>query len=267
MPIQKRFFVLLVAVVLMCTVSITALAHDVPDLSRRGSISIVMRHGEKAVPGGSLTLYQVGVVYEEDGDYSFILSDAFSGSDLSLEDIQSARLAKELADYAGSHGISGVTKKIEKDGTVLFSDLDPGLYLLVQREAAVGYYKAVPFLVSVPMLEEGKYVYDVDASPKVELKKEPEPPEETETPQEPETPEEPETPQEPESPENPGIPEEPDTPEIPGMPKTPENSAGDTLPQTGQLNWPIPVLVVFGLCLFSTGWMLRFGKKKDGHEK
>jgi hypothetical protein len=32
------------------------------------------------------------------------------------------------------------------------------------------------------------------------------------------------------------------------------------LPQTGQLNWPIPVLVVFGLTVFSIGWNLRFGK-------
>jgi hypothetical protein len=32
------------------------------------------------------------------------------------------------------------------------------------------------------------------------------------------------------------------------------------LPQTGQLNWPIPVLVIFGLVVFSIGWNLRFGK-------
>jgi hypothetical protein len=32
------------------------------------------------------------------------------------------------------------------------------------------------------------------------------------------------------------------------------------LPQTGQLNWPIPVLVVLGLAAFSIGWNLRFGR-------
>lgn len=42
---------------------------------------------------------------------------------------------------------------------------------------------------------------------------------------------------------------------------------GPKLPQTGQLNWPVPVLVVLGLLLFSAGWVMRFGKKKDGYEK
>ena len=33
------------------------------------------------------------------------------------------------------------------------------------------------------------------------------------------------------------------------------------LPQTGQLNWPIPLMVVAGLALFAVGWMLCFRKK------
>ena len=39
------------------------------------------------------------------------------------------------------------------------------------------------------------------------------------------------------------------------------------LPQTGQLNWPVPVLAVSGLAVFVLGWYLRFGRKKDGYEK
>jgi len=50
-------------------------------------------------------------------------------------------------------------------------------------------------------------------------------------------------------------------------PTTPPKPPEPTLPQTGQLNWPIPVLVVLGLVLFSTGWILRFGRKKDRDEK
>ena len=39
------------------------------------------------------------------------------------------------------------------------------------------------------------------------------------------------------------------------------------LPQTGQLNWPIPVMVVAGLAFFVVGWALCFGKKRDQNEK
>lgn len=64
---------------------------------------------------------------------------------------------------------------MDKDGEIAFTGLDLGLYLLVQHKAAKGYETAAPFLVSVPMEEDGVLRYDVDASPKVELEKEPEP--------------------------------------------------------------------------------------------
>ncbi len=35
------------------------------------------------------------------------------------------------------------------------------------------------------------------------------------------------------------------------------------LPQTGQLNWPVPVLVVLGLLLLAAGWVTRFGKRQN----
>ena len=35
------------------------------------------------------------------------------------------------------------------------------------------------------------------------------------------------------------------------------------LPQTGQLNWPVPVLICAGLALFVVGWVLFFRRKKE----
>ncbi len=37
------------------------------------------------------------------------------------------------------------------------------------------------------------------------------------------------------------------------------------LPQTGQLNWPIPVLLAFGTVLLTLGCFLRFGRRKDDY--
>ena len=39
------------------------------------------------------------------------------------------------------------------------------------------------------------------------------------------------------------------------------------LPQTGQLNWPIPLMAVAGLAFFTVGWVLCFGKKRERYEK
>lgn len=229
MRLQKRLIMLLTAVLFLFTTNITAYAHEVPDFSKNGTISITMTYDSKSVSGGSFTLYQVGAVKEDDGDYSFVLTDDFAGSGADLTDVSSEALAAELKQYAGSQMISGRTEKIRNDGKVSFTDLKLGLYLLVQNEAADGYSKVSPFLVSVPMKEEDLYVYDIDASPKVELEKEP-------------------GPLTPTKPENPVVPTQP------------------VLPQTGQLNWPIPVLVMAGMILFAIGWILRFGRRKGSYE-
>ena len=42
---------------------------------------------------------------------------------------------------------------------------------------------------------------------------------------------------------------------------------GSSLPQTGQLNWPVPALAASGMLLFALGWMLRSDGRKDGYEE
>lgn len=235
MQLQKRLTALFMVALLLCSVSITVYAHEVPDISKKGKISIKMTYDKNPVAGGSLTLYRVGDVKADDGNYSFVLTEDFNASKVDLTDISSVTLAKELAQYAQNQKLSGDTKKIGNNGEISFTELDLGLYLLVQNEAANGYNKADPFLVSVPMNEDGNYIYDVDASPKVELQKGP----------------------------------------ASSTDKTTANTTNTTttittntkLPQTGQLNWPVPVLVVTGLILFSIGWMLRLNKKRDRYEE
>lgn len=229
MRLFRRLMPMLTAALLLCAMSVSAFAHQVPDLDQKGSISLTMAKGSTIVPGGSLTLYRVGEVCEEDGNYSFRPTGDFADYDQPLEDVQSAELAEDLAEYVKNHHLTGTTKTIGQDGKIVFPDLELGLYLLVQNQAAEGYSKAEPFLVTVPMQEKGAYVYQVDASPKVAVEQE----------------------KKPTSPNSP-------KPGTPGQTR---------LPQTGQLNWPVPVLVVLGLGLFSIGWMLRFGARKDSREK
>lgn len=226
MKLHKKVITLLVVVALLCAFSAPVFAHDVPDMTKAGTIQLTMQTANgTTVGGGALTLYRVGEVYEDDGNYSFKLTGSFINCGLSLDDIQSDKLAADLAAYAARQSISGTTQSIANNGTVTFANLELGLYLLVQNTAASGYNKADPFLVSVPMNEDGTYIYEVNATPKVEVEKAPTP-----------------------------------TTPTPTKPSTP------TLPQTGQLNWPIPILVVAGLALFCLGWALRF-RKKRGNEQ
>jgi hypothetical protein len=90
----------------------------------------------------------------------------------------------------------------------------------------------------------------------------------------PENPDEPEDPDEPASPENPdGNPSEPSTPSNPSTPSTPRtpstktsSTPSPTLPQTGQLEWPIPIMAAGGLILLTAGCTIR-RKLRDDDEK
>ncbi len=281
---------LLTAVLLFGTPLLTyAAGSGELDLTQTGSIEVTMKQEEVVVPGGTLTLYRVGEIQQKNGDYSFGLVDDFADSGASLEDITSPELAEGLAGYAQVE--KGNTLQIDENGNVMFDDLELGLYLVVQYDAAEGYENVSPFLVSVPVHINGSYIYQVDATPKVGLIKggPPTPPDVTPTPEPDVTP----TPgpdvtptPEPDVTPTPG-PDDTPTPEPDVTPTptpvptptppptvvptptpvvTPTPTPAPTLPQTGQLNWPIPLLAVTGLAVFVVGWILRFGEKKEKDE-
>lgn len=176
--------------------------------SRKGSITVTMEYDGSAVTSGVLTAYQVARL--ENGRLEVI--PPYQAGELDQENL-TPELAETFAGQVTGEGIAAAV-----DGEARFENLELGLYLIVQTEASQGFEPLKPFLICVPMIEDGSCVFDVNAQGKFQLKREPDPP-------------------------------------------------GPGLPQTGQLNWPIPVLAVLGLGLFSAGWMLCFGKKKDGHEK
>lgn len=220
----KHRIALLLAVLLLCALPVTVYAHEVPDETRKGSITVDMKYDGQAVTGGTLKAYQVGRIQQENGNYRFVKTPAMADFSGNFDDISAPKLAEDIAAFVQEHQLELCAVSENRDGTAVFSNLELGLYLIVQTKSSDGYEPLKPFLVSVPMREDGHYVYQVNADGKFQLHQEP-------------------------------------------QPTTPTKPADPTLPDTGQLNWPIPVLVVLGLILFSLGWVLRFGKKKDGHEK
>ena len=113
---KKYVTALFIVAVLLCTLNVTAFAHDVPDLTKEGAISITMKYQGKAVSGGMLTLYRVGDVHEEDGNYDFILNSDFAGSGMALSALSSAELPDTLAQYAEKQKLPGITQDIGSDG-------------------------------------------------------------------------------------------------------------------------------------------------------
>ena len=145
----------LLALLFLLALPLSAAAHAVPDESRNGhcSITVSMTYKGKAVRGGTLALYKVGDVAEDDGNYSFVPVEEIQADIPEFGDIESPDLAGRLA-------------ALEEKLTPVTSDP------VVQKTAAPGYGKTAPFLVSVPYLYADEYQYDVTSQPKTDLERE-----------------------------------------------------------------------------------------------
>lgn len=225
---MKRILTFLIALSVLFSVSLTAHAHDVPEDRDDCTIELIVRYDGENVTGGTLTAIKVGYVDEEDGSYFF--SQEITGT--RLEDVASPDASRAQKDFyennKDTYTFYTQTQPVQ-DGKATFTGLPTGLYLIVQEEAAAGFSKIGEFLIGVPYLEDDAYQYHVTAAIKSELEQEPE--------------------------------TEPTHPSEPTKPSEP------WLPQTGQLNWPIPLMVAAGLALFAAGWALRFGRKREQYEK
>ena len=120
--------------------------------------------------GGTLVLYKVGEAQEVNSNLTFTLTGEFSGSSVSLADPNASGLAQKLADYAEENNIQGKSVQADTNGFATFSGLSAGLYLVAQTEAVEGYLTVAPFLVSLPMYsaESGSWRYSIEAAPKVQ---------------------------------------------------------------------------------------------------
>lgn len=145
-----------------------------PDYTRKGSVTvdIHLSDGTK-VPGGSLTAYLVAKAREDDGNNDFVYVEPFgkAGEIVDADTINNAEagapnMAAELEEKAGA---GGKTVSVGSNGRAVFTGLELGLYLIVQDKPAAGYEPIRSFLVTVPMWDGEKLVYDVNASPKADV--------------------------------------------------------------------------------------------------
>lgn len=239
----KRIIGLLLTIALVLGLSLSSSAISVPDRERDCSLTLMMEWRGKELHGGELSIYRVGDIVHNGSTYEYRLVPKLRDSGLSLDELDDARLASKLATLA-KQKLPAITTPI-KHGEAKFTKLKAGLYVVTQsnRQATKGYEAIESFLISLPQWQNGAYVYDFKAEPKVDLERK-------------------DKPDKPPKDDPDDKPEKPNTPSTPNKPTTEKPK----LPQTGQLNWPVPLLTVGGILLMLLGAFLRFGKR-DEHEK
>lgn len=132
---------------LFCLAACLMIRMPVAAAENRGSLQINLETGDMPVINGAVTLYQVGLKTEE----GYQISEDFGGGTVQHNKADSGKLAQWLAASASSNGMPLL---LDADGTAVYSELEEGLYILVQTERIDGFYPIHPVLLTIPSGEE-----------------------------------------------------------------------------------------------------------------
>lgn len=209
--------------ILCITVTSAFAAEDIDD-TRLGSIEITVKYENTALTDGTITLYRICDICKDDsGNYVYVLTEELSSYPISAEQVTDLSALKELVKHIEKNNIKGMKKEINEQGTVMFENLETGLYLIIQEDHSTGFMPMNPFVISLPMEGNGKYVYDVECEPKSSLQRDE---------------------------------EETTSPEPTTKPNVEE------LPLTGLTQWPIPVMIATGFMMIVIGACMVSSSKK-----
>ena len=232
------------------------------DMTKKGSITLSMTNPstQTGISGISLELIRVASVTQDgDGNYHYIYTDDFKDSTTDLsklteEDVGAREAAALMLSHVESNNIHGTTRVTDTDGRVTYPDLDLGVYLIRNYPVSENSESLRPFLVTVPRQLNNEYVYDVDATAKPEA---PDIGGEGGTEKQTEKKNDPKN-------DLDGSSGSGESSGSSGTDSTGGSSAstGSKLPQTGQLWWPVPVLIAAGLILIIIGVARRRNGKK-----
>lgn len=178
-------------------------------------------------------------------DYSF--TDAYKGCSIALSDLEKKDAPKKLYEYSIENSLDSKTRsgKTDSNGKASFSDLTRGIYLIYTVKEN-DYQAFEPILAELPEEINGVKNNSVTVYPKT-------------------VPKEQKTTEATEEKTTEKKKEEKKTEEKSGSKDT-EDKSKKNLMQTGQLNWPVPVMTLAGLVMMITGIRVRENKKESDEE-
>ena len=165
---RNKLCALCLALLLLAAFPLTAAAQGF-DPDQLGSISVTLASGggESAMAGAELSVYHVAdVELNPEGKLVYLYTEAFAQCGVPLD---GADLALRLDAYVAEHPVEHRTIVTDAQGNAVCQNLPLGLYLIRQAGAVEGFAPCAPFLVTVPFVMEDGYDYHVDASPKTDV--------------------------------------------------------------------------------------------------
>lgn len=157
--------------VLLFVASVITVSAEEFDPGKTGSISVTLAEQYEKTPiaGAELSVYYIATVgINTDKKLNYVYTEEFANTGIEIDDPE---LAIKLDAYLSENEVTAIKLRTDANGTAGCTDLPLGLYFVRQTNAVEGFVPCTPFLVTVPMESTDGYVYAVNASPKTEVAK------------------------------------------------------------------------------------------------
>ena len=165
---RKILAICMVTILLFtCTAPVSASEFDP---SESGSISVTLTAQDKTpIVGAKLSVYRIATVdINSYGQLNYTYTSTFEWCGIELDD---PRLAQKLDAYISENESPIAMLKTDSQGNAICEGLPLGLYFVRQTGTVEGFAPYVPFIVTIPMDTANGYIYNVNASPKMEVVK------------------------------------------------------------------------------------------------
>lgn len=158
-----------IAIIMMLLLFVLPLSPAAAQPENKGSITLNLTNNETGQPLANefFRLYFIAKAIETSDGIRYEMIPPYDQANIDTDNLQDSALPIHLTYFAESNSQPYTEKATDENGTLVFDNLTPGLYLVVPSQND-GNASASPFLVSVPSYdtENDRLEYDIDASPK-----------------------------------------------------------------------------------------------------
>ena len=166
----KTAFLMFFVAVLCFTLLPVGVAADFTDGTGSITLTAVDKENKEFINGAVFRLFAVADARISESGIEFTYNEAFRDNGMPLGNLSDEYLPVHLAAFAAGLGEIYIEMATDDNGTAVFENLPCGAYLVVPSEMPEAYLVPASFVVSVPVMDEAenKWIYDVDALPKIE---------------------------------------------------------------------------------------------------
>ena len=170
--IKMQMIALLIALAVCFAPVLSVFALSTPDLTKKTSLSMTLKTAGTDVhyaSGAEITIYKVADFVDDSGTLGYSLTTDYKSSGINLKSKITQSVIDDLVKYTKNNNITGKSDKTDANGKVVFDDLDCAVYLVTATSLPEGFSSFVPFMYFLPYYDHdsGTWVYDGVAEPKI----------------------------------------------------------------------------------------------------